>query len=250
MLLAGELMAKALFLRGFYMANDLKYDAAGRVQGAPKGGDWTLAGMNVLKVERHSPTEIEIDGLRAVIRYNTELHEFQRHPLNDEKMRLVVETGQDEGNAHALEAALGAIFSVGIDPALQRSMPDYWRHYFDPSLAWPQDQLSGQTIYALYGQADQAKEVTPPVVQHRTDAKFTSFAERDKVQGPLQLRMVVDAEGVPQRITVSRPLGYGLDAAAVEAMTKWRFSPGTRQGAPVATGVVVEQDFTIVARPR
>lgn len=65
----------------------------------------------------------------------------------------------------------------------------------------------------------------------------------------MQLRLVVDASGVPQRISVARPLGYGLDADAVEAMRKWRFAPGTRAGNAVVTGVLVEQQFSLVNAP-
>jgi TonB family protein len=244
---ASLLVGKALFLRGFYLSDELTYDSDGRVQGTPKVGDWTLAAVNVLKVERRGAGEIELDGVRVAIRYNTDSHEFQRHALNDEKMRLLV---KDTGKAKQLETAFAAMFSVGIDPALQRAMPDYWRHYFDPTLAWPQDALSGQTVYALNGVGDQARDVIAPKVEHRADAKYGEFAIRDKVQGPLQLRLVVDASGVPLRIAVARPLGYGLDAGAVEAMTKWRFAPGMKDGAPVASGIAVEQQFNLVAAPR
>src|SRR5271168_2684875 len=164
--MAETLIGKALFLRGFYLQNTLDYDAAGKVSGTPKVGDWTLAAVNVMKVERRGTGEIELDGVRAAIRYNADSHEFQRHGLNDEKMRLMV---KDTGDAKQLEAAFAAMFSVGIDPGLQRAMPDYWRHYFDPTLAWPQDALNGQTIYALYGAGDQAKDVTAPKVEHRVD---------------------------------------------------------------------------------
>jgi TonB family protein len=244
---ASLLVGKALFLRGFYLNNELTFDADGRVQGTPKVGDWTLAAVNVLKVERRGVGEIELDGVRVAIRYNTDSREFQRHALNDDKMRLLV---KDTGKAKQLETAFAAMFSVGIDPGLQRAMPDYWRHYFDPTLAWPQDALSGQTVYALNGVGDQARDVIAPKVEHRADAKYGEFAIRDKVQGPLQLRLVVDASGVPLRIAVARPLGYGLDASAVEAMTKWRFAPGMKDGAPVASGIAVEQQFNLVAAPR
>ena len=234
------LVGKALFLRGFYLTNDLTYDSAGLVQGSPKIGDWTLAAVDVLKVERHRAGEIEMDGVRVAIRYNTDTHEFQRHEQKDDKVRVVV---KDTGDAKQLETAFGVMFSIGIDPAFQRTMPSYWRHYFDPSLAWPPDALSGQTIYALYGAGDQSKDVVAPKVEHRAEAKYGDFAVRDKVLGSVQMRMVVDATGVPLRISVSRPLGYGLDASAAEAMTKWRFSPGMRDGSPVATGVVAEEQF-------
>src|SRR5882757_3897633 len=244
---ASLLVGKGLFLRGFYLNNELTYDAAGRVLGSPKVGDWTVAAVNVLKAERRGADEIELDGVRVAIRYNPDTHEFQRHPLNDEKMRVVV---KDAGDAKRLEAAFAAMFAVGIDPGLQRSMPDYWRHYFDPALPWPEDGLRGQTIYALYGAADQAKDVVAPTVEHRVDAKYGDFAIQNKVQRAILLRLVVDSAGAPLRIAISRPLGYGLDAAAVEAMRKWRFSPGRRGGDPVATGVTVEQEFKLMSAPQ
>jgi TonB family protein len=70
-----------------------------------------------------------------------------------------------------------------------------------------------------------------------------------RCRGTLQLRLVVDPSGVPLRIAVARPLGYGLDPSAVEAMTKWRFAPGMKDGAPVVAGVVVERQFNLVAAP-
>jgi TonB family protein len=244
---ASLLVGKALFLRGFYLANNLNYDQVGRVEGSPKTGDWTLTAVNVLKAERRGADEIELDGVRVAIRYNADAHEFQRHPLNDEKMRLVV---KDPGDLKKLEATLSTIFSVGIDPGLQRAMPDFWRHYFDPALAWPQDDLSGQTIYSMYGAADQARDVTAPKLEHRTEAKYGELAVKDKVQGEIQLRMAVDTSGNPKRIAVSRPLGYGLDASAVEAVKKWRFVPGMKDGNAVATGVVVDEQFSLVGPQR
>jgi TonB family protein len=243
---AQGLIGKALFLRGFYLNNTLSYDAAGKVEGSPKIGDWTIAAVNVLKVERKGPGEIELDGVRVAIRYNADSHEFQRHALNDEKTRVTV---KDTGDLKQLEAAFAAIFSIGIDPGLQRAMPDYWRHYFDPALVWPQDALTGQTVYPMYT-ADQQKDVTAPKAEHRADPKYGEFAVRDKVQGTLQLRVVVDTNGVPMRISVARPLGYGLDAGAVEAMMKWRFGPAMKDGAAVAAGVVVEQQFSLTTPSR
>jgi TonB family protein len=238
---ASLMVGRALFLRGFYLSDALTYDAAGKVQGAPKVGDWTLSAVNVVKVERRGTGEIELDGVRAAVRYNTDNHEFERHVLKDEKVQVVI---VGPGDAKRLEAVLAEIFSVGIDPEMQRTMPDYWRHYFNLALAWPQDALDGQTIYPLDGAAEQSKDVTGPKVEHRVEAKYNDQALRDKVQGSVELRVVVDASGVPRRVAIARPLGYGLDASAVEAIEKWRFTPGMRGGSPVATSTVVEQQFS------
>jgi TonB family protein len=243
---AGDLIGEALFLRGFYAANSLSYDEAGRLVG--NGGeavDWTLSGMNVLKVARVDGDAIELDGVRAAIRYNPDAHEFQRHALNDQKMRFVVKlapVGQD-GGVRQLRAAFAAIFAIGIDLGIEHSAPPLWSHYFDPSLAWPADGLTGQTIYAVPAPQGQPQDITPPLLAHRVDAHFTDAAAHDKVTGQVQLGVVVDAEGVPQRIVVARPLGYGLDEQAAEAVARWRFEPATRGGGPVACSIVVNIDF-------
>jgi TonB family protein len=238
---ASLLVGRALFLRGFYLNNELTYDAAGKVRGEPQVGDWTLSAVNVLKVARRGTGEIELDGVRAAARYNPDNHEFERHVLKDEKIQVVI---TDPGDATRLEAVFAETFSVGIDPEMQRAMPDYWRHYFNPALAWPQDALDGQTVYPMDGPGDLSKDVIAPKVEHKVEAKYGEPALRDKVKGSVELRVVVDASGVPRRVAIVRPLGYGLDACAVEAVEKWRFAPGMKGGGPVATSMVVEQQFS------
>src|SRR6202012_1436323 len=103
---------------------------------AVKPEDWTVAAVNVLKAERKGPGVVEMNGVRVAIRYVPERREFERHPQNDEKVRITV---ADNGDPKQMERALDAAFSTGIDVRLQRAMPDYWRHYFDPKLAWAAD---------------------------------------------------------------------------------------------------------------
>lgn len=244
---ATKLVGKALFLRGFYLANELKFDGAGQVVGSAKVGDWTLAAVDVRTVTRRGPEEIELAGVRAAIRYNAEQHQFERHPLKDETIRIVM---ADYGRLKTFEAEEEAVFSVGIDPGLQAAMPEYWQHYFRPGLAWPKDELTGVIVYPMLALPNQQDDVSPPTLAHKTDARPTGYAERERVHGPLQLRLFVDTAGVPRRIAVQNPLGYGLDERAVEAVTKWRFVPGMRAGKPVVTEVIVGIDFEYAATPR
>ena len=249
-LAAGEnLQGKALLLRGFPAADNLGYDTAGHLEGTPKTTDWTLAGINILKAAHPQPGTLDLEGVRVAVRWSPDAHEFQRHPLNDDKMKLLVQVPPG-ATARQMEAIFAGIFAYGIDPALQRAMPPLWRHYFDTALAWPPDGLTGQTVYPMYGQPNQPKEVTPPILAHKADADVTDAARHDKVAGAVQLSMVVDASGVPQRIAVTRPLGYGLDARAAEAMAKWRFNPAMREGKPVPAGIVVNLDFVNAPPPR
>ena len=199
--------------------------------------------MNIIKVERRSPTEIELEGVRVAVRYAPDRHEWDRHPQKTEPMRMTV---QDASDPAAFRRALAAIFSVGIDRALQRSTPLYWQHYFDSQTPWPPDSLTGVTLYAL-GKPDAAgRTVTPPVAAHKAEPDYTIAAQRDHVQGTLQLQFAVTAAGAAERVSILQPLGYGLDASAAESIAKYRFSPATLDGAPVAASLSLQQEFKLV----
>jgi TonB family protein len=59
------------------------------------------------------------------------------------------------------------------------------------------------------------------------------------------LRLVVREDGTPQNITVTRQLGLGLDDKAVEAVSKWKFKPGIKDGAPVPVIATVDVNFRL-----
>jgi len=238
---ASQMVGRALFLRCFCAEDNLTFDAQGHVEGQTKATDWTLAGVNVQKVERKGPEEIELDGVRVGIRFAADRREFDRHPQNEDKMRIVI---ADTGDAAAFERALGNVFSIGIDRELQRAMPQSWQHYFDPGLPWPQDALTGQVIDSI---AASTATASIAAVTHKSDAGYTPLAGRDRVAGTVRLRMVVDAEGLPRRIAVVQPLGYGLDEKAVEALGKYRFAPAMVQGKAVASNVTIDEEFVVVA---
>lgn len=60
------------------------------------------------------------------------------------------------------------------------------------------------------------------------------------------LELVIDRQGVARSITVLRPLGFGLDEAAADAIAKWRFSPGTQAGKPINLVTTVEVGFHLL----
>jgi TonB family protein len=63
------------------------------------------------------------------------------------------------------------------------------------------------------------------------------------------LSVVVDANGEPRDIRIVRPLGMGLDQKAVEAVSKWHFKPGMKDGAPVAVQATIEVNFRLLDDP-
>ncbi len=57
--------------------------------------------------------------------------------------------------------------------------------------------------------------------------------------------VIVDTNGVPQKVHVVRPLGKGLDEKAIEAVRQYRFKPAMYEGHPVPAEVNIEVNFKI-----
>jgi TonB family protein len=241
-------IGNALFLRCLCAENTLSFDAQGRLVGAanrtaPKTTDWTLAGMNVLKAERVQGG-IELDGVRVAVRYAPDRREWDRHPQNFEKMKVVI---ADAGDLVGFRRALTKVFSMGMDVGFQRSLPEYWRHYFEPGLPWPKDELTGAQVLTPNGPLPTG--ATEAQVTKKAEASYTTEAERDKVAGTVGLRMFITTEGLAKRVSIAQPLGYGLDARAVEATEKLRFTPARLASGQVENSyIVIRQEFVVVGR--
>src|SRR5713226_58375 len=72
--------------------------------------------------------------------------------------------------------------------------------------------------------------VWAPVVLSKIDPEYSEEARKAKYSGTVILQLVVDSNGHARDIRVVRSLGLGLDEKAIEAVNKWRFKPGYRNG--------------------
>ena len=88
--------------------------------------------------------------------------------------------------------------------------------------------------------------VSAPVPVFRPEPEYSEEARKAKWQGAVLLQLVVDENGVPQEIKVVRSLGLGLDQKAIEAVQKWRFKPGLKDGKPVPVSANIEVNFRLL----
>jgi len=88
--------------------------------------------------------------------------------------------------------------------------------------------------------------VSAPVPVFRPEPEYSEEARKAKWQGAVLLEIVVDENGVPQGIKVIRSLGLGLDQKAIEAVQKWRFKPGLKDGKPVPVSAAIEVNFRLL----
>jgi protein TonB len=87
--------------------------------------------------------------------------------------------------------------------------------------------------------------VKGPVIIYQPEPEFSEEARKAKFQGVVTVSIIVDAQGRPQNVHVTRGVGMGLDEKAMEAVRQYRFKPGTENGKPVATYLNVEVNFEI-----
>jgi len=88
--------------------------------------------------------------------------------------------------------------------------------------------------------------VTMPVVITKVEPDYSEEARKARWQGVVKLECLVDERGIPREMRVVRALGLGLDEKAMEAVAKWRFRPGTKNGKAVPVVAVIEVTFRLL----
>jgi protein TonB len=76
-------------------------------------------------------------------------------------------------------------------------------------------------------------QVKAPIVISRVDPQYPAIARENKIEGIVIVEAIVDREGRVRDVRVLKPLPFGLDQAAVDAVQQWIFKPATYQGQPV-----------------
>jgi len=83
-----------------------------------------------------------------------------------------------------------------------------------------------------------------PVPKKQFKPKYVPDAMRAKLQGKVELQVVVGEDGRVARVRVTKSLDtfYGLDEQAIAAVKLWEFEPGRLDGrpVPVVAGIVLE----------
>jgi len=82
-----------------------------------------------------------------------------------------------------------------------------------------------------------------PVLIHKEEHEYTPEARAAKIRGVVILRIEIGPDGTPRVLKVVQPLDPGLDQKAIEAVSKWRFRPATKNGTPISLEANVEVNF-------
>ena len=88
--------------------------------------------------------------------------------------------------------------------------------------------------------------VSAPSVIFQVEPEYSEEARKAKYSGIVVLSVIVDSEGYARDIRVMKSLGMGLDEKATEAVRKWKFRAGRKDGKPVNVRARIQVDFRLL----
>ena len=86
-------------------------------------------------------------------------------------------------------------------------------------------------------------ELSTPVPTIKVDPAYPQSLQKEGVQGMVVLFAVIHADGTVGEIRVLHGLHDRLDESAMRALSRWKFKPATKSGAPVDIEAVVQIPF-------
>ena len=87
---------------------------------------------------------------------------------------------------------------------------------------------------------------TKPQLLNRPRPNYTEEARKNKIQGSVQVRVLIGADGSVKQVKIVRGLPDGLSEQAIQAAYQLRFRPAMRSGQPVQYWQMVTMDFNLM----
>ena len=120
------------------------------------------------------------------------------------------------------------------------------RRYYSQIMNMPNlTSATGSWIirFAELKQSDDKTDLTAPVAMTKVDPAYPPDVLRDHVEGTVTLYAVIRIDGSVADIRVLDSLDERLDQNAMQALARWHFRPGIKNGEPVAVEAVVQIPF-------
>jgi TonB family protein len=124
------------------------------------------------------------------------------------------------------------------------------RKFYSLTLNMPNLNSAGGSWVIRFAELKQdagadAAGLSAPTATRKVDPAYPLQLMRENVEGTVIVYAVIHADGSVGAVRVLRGIDDRIDPFARQAISKWRFRPATRDGAPVA----VEATFQIPFRP-
>jgi periplasmic protein TonB len=88
-------------------------------------------------------------------------------------------------------------------------------------------------------------DVKAPIKEYAPQPQYTEIARKARIQGVVIVQAIINKQGDVTEVKVLKPLPMGLDKAATDAVSKWKFKPATLNGKPVDVYYNLTVNFTL-----
>jgi TonB family protein len=133
-----------------------------------------------------------------------------------------------------------------LDPTVPNNITPDWGDplaTLGPASNGPVDGGTSPGVYRV------GAGVSAPAVLYKIDPEYTEDAREAKYSGTVVLYIEVDPSGHAKNMRLVKGIGHGLDEKAIEAVNKWRFRPGMKDGKPVVVAAHIEVNFRLLVNP-
>jgi hypothetical protein len=144
--------------------------------------------------------------------------------------------------ADQLRKAINRIFAPALDQEMIAQMPDYWQYFYKAQLDHHSMEPTDPNIVRPGPGIDGPKLVKNLV------ASSNDYAQRCQVAGVASYKVILDPGGKPIGVAVYRPIGFGLDENAVDAIRKSTFTGATKDGKSVPSVIDMAVNFRIYSK--
>ena len=82
----------------------------------------------------------------------------------------------------------------------------------------------------------------------RARVEYPELAQKAKLEGRVQIRTLVNKQGIPAQFEVVKDIGGGCAAAVIDALKKTKFTPAMQRDRPVPFRMLIHVDFQLIDR--
>jgi outer membrane biosynthesis protein TonB len=163
-------------------------------------------------------------------------------PAEATDARSVTTTASQAHANKLLHDALDNVFAQGFDSRLMESMPTFWKLYY-AAVAAKSDYRPADPAVLRQSMVDQKARLVSTF-----EPSSNEYAQDHGVAGMCLYHVVIGADGKPGEVAVARPIGFGLDESAVDAIRKATFAPAIKDGKPVPVMLDLVVEFRIYSK--
>lgn len=259
---------KNLILRNFWTGSQLDLDGDGISTEEKQTGDWTLfSTIRMDSVRLKSGKWLLIKGRRIYYGYDSGSNQFQGL-ISTDPVVIRIEMKPEDYSVQQLRIAWQRIF-LSSKERFHELLPDYWQAFFrkqeeekaktgkdlhsaDDKMI-PLDAVSSsikednnpRETSAAISRPALPEDVTPPETLDQSEPAYPELAVQRCVSGTVIVRGIVEKDGSIKNVALVKPLGYGLDEAAVKKINTWKFRPARKKGQPVDCYVIIKIEFSL-----